>query len=100
MSFLPAPSFDEVVFPLDDDLIGEAQHRCGDVLELMPRSRNQRHPVFEDRDVIEHRLAAVDESRARLPVAATLRSAAQLVDDEGCEPSPSRTRTRSTRLPA
>src|SRR5262249_58234109 len=47
---------------LDDDLLGAAEHRGGDVLELDAEIFRNQLAAGEDRDVFEHRLAAVAEA--------------------------------------
>ena len=78
--FLPAPST-IVVFSLSiDDLLGAAEHVERDVLELDAEVFGDHLAAGEDRDVLQHRLAAIAEAR-RLD-GRDLEAAAQLVDDE------------------
>src|SRR5690606_21328812 len=63
-----------------DDLLGLAEVLPLDVLELDAEVLADQLATGEDRDVLEHRLAAVTEAR-RLD-GADLERAAQLVDDQ------------------
>src|SRR6185437_1765895 len=65
---------------LDDHLLGAAQHVEGHVLELDAEVLGDELAAGEDRDVLEHGLAAVTEAR-RLD-GGDLQSTTQLVDDE------------------
>ncbi len=74
---------DRGVFLLDADPLGAAEHLEGHVLELDAEVFGDHLAAGEDRDVLEHRLAAIAEAR-RLD-GRDLQAAAQLVDDEGGE---------------
>ena len=79
-AFLPAPST-MVVFSFSmTHLLGAAEHRDGHVLELDAEIFGDQLAAGEDRDVLEHRLAAIAEAR-RLH-RRDLEAAAQLVDHE------------------
>ena len=91
-SFLPAPST-IVVFSFSIDLLGAAEHVERDVLELDAEVFADHLAAGQDRDVLEHRLAAVAEAR-RLD-GGDLQAAAQLVDDQVASASPRRLRRRS-----
>src|SRR5262245_65689987 len=65
---------------LDDDLLGAPEHRGGHVLELDAKVFRDQLAAGEDRDVLEHGLAAVAEA-GRLD-GGDLEPAAQLVDHE------------------
>ena len=65
---------------LDHDLLGAAEHGERDGLELDAEVLGDQLAAGEDRDVLQHRLAAVAEAR-RLH-GRDLEAAAQLVDDE------------------
>ena len=81
MSLLLAGAVDDRrVLLLDAHPLGAAEHVEGDVLELDAEILGDRLAGGEDRDVLEHRLAAVAEAR-RLH-GGDLQAAAQLVDDE------------------
>src|SRR5262249_27226422 len=69
-----------VLFLLDDDLLGAAEHLQRHVLELDAEVFRDELAAGEDRDVLEHGLAAVTE--ARCLDGRDLEPAAQLVDDE------------------
>jgi hypothetical protein len=63
-SFLPAPSTIVVLSLSIDDLLGAAEHRRASTFSsLMPSSSEITCAAGEDRDVLEHRLAAVAEAR-------------------------------------
>ena len=68
------------LFLLDDHLLGAAEHGRGDVLELDAEVLRDQLAAGEDRDVLEHGLAAVAEAR-RLH-GRNLQAAAQLVDHQ------------------
>ena len=72
---------DRGVVLLDDDLLGLAEHVERDVLELDAEVLGDQLAAGQDRDVLEHRLAAIAEAR-RLD-GRDLEAAAQLVDDQG-----------------
>ncbi len=72
-----------VDFLVDADALGAAEHLQGDVFELDADLFGDQRAVGQDRDVFEHRLAAIAEAR-RLD-RRDLEAAAQLVDDEGGE---------------
>src|SRR5712672_3042566 len=68
---------------LDDDLLGAPEHRGRHVLELDAEFLRNELTAGEDRDVLEHGLAAVTEAGGF--DGGNLESAAELVDDEGGE---------------
>src|SRR5215813_3589215 len=68
---------------LDDDLLGAPEHGGGHVLELDAELLRNELAAGEDRDVLEHGLAAVAEAGGF--DGGDLESAAKLVDDEGGE---------------
>src|ERR1700757_385803 len=68
---------------LDDDLLGAPEHGGGHVLELDTEFLRNELTAGEDRDVLEHGLAAVAEAGGF--DGGNLESAAELVDDEGGE---------------
>ena len=68
------------LFLLDDHLLGAAQHGRGDVLELDAEILGDQLAAGEDRDVLEHRLAAI--AKARGLYRRDLEAAAQLVDHQ------------------
>ena len=78
--FLPAPSTIVVSSLVMRDALGAAEHVERDVLELDAEVFGDRLAAGQDRDVLEHRLAAIAEAR-RLD-GRDLEAAAQLVDDE------------------
>ena len=80
MSFLPDAVDDRGVLLLDPDALGPAEHLERDVLELDAEVLGDHRAAGEDRDVLEHRLAAIAEAR-RLD-RRHLQAAAQLVDDQ------------------
>src|ERR1700733_3040706 len=65
---------------LDPDALSPAEHLDRDVLQLDAEVLGDHRSASEDRDVLEHRLAAVAETR-RLD-RCDLQAAAQLVDDQ------------------
>src|SRR5262249_48825976 len=65
---------------LDDHLLGAAEHRGGHVLELDAKIFRDQLAAGEDRDVLEHGLAAV--TQAPRPDRTDLEPAAQLVDHQ------------------
>jgi hypothetical protein len=80
-AFLPAPFDDRGVFLLDQDLLGLAEHGERDVLELDAEVFADHLATGQDRDVFQHRLAAIAEAR-RLH-GRDLQAAAQLVHHQG-----------------
>ena len=72
---------DRRVFLVDHDALGAAEHVQRDVLELDAEILADHLALGQDRDVLEHRLAAIAEAR-RLD-GRHLEAAAQLVDDQG-----------------
>ena len=77
---LARPVDDRGVFLLDADALGLAEHLDGHVLELDAEIFRDQRASGEDRDVLEHRLAAVAEAGGL--DGCDLEAAAQLVDDE------------------
>src|SRR5690606_16723004 len=71
---------DRRVFLGDGYALGAAQHVKGDVLELDAEVFGNNLATGEDRDVFEHRLAAVAEAGSL--DGSDLQAATQLVDDE------------------
>src|ERR1700758_2841558 len=71
------------VLLVDHHLLGAAEHRKVDVLELDAEVFRDRLAAGQDRDVLQHGLAAIAEAR-RLD-GGDLQTAAQAVDDEGGE---------------
>src|SRR3546814_283443 len=65
---------------VDRDALGGAEHAERDVFELDPEILGDDFALAQDRDVLEHRLAAIAEAR-RLD-RGDLQTATQLVDDE------------------
>src|SRR6185369_2633984 len=65
---------------LDDHLLGAAEHGRSHVLELDAEVFRDELTAGEDRDVLEHRLAAIAEARSFH--GRDLEAAAQLVDDQ------------------
>ena len=81
MSALLAGAVDDRgVLLVDAHALGAAEHRERDVLELDAEVFGDHLAAGQDRDVLEHRLAAIAEAR-RLD-GRDLQAAAQLVDDE------------------
>ena len=78
--FLPRAVDDRRVFLLDAHPLGLAEHLKGHVLELDAEVLGDHGAGGEDRDVFEHRLAAISEA-GRLD-GRDLEAAAQLVDDK------------------
>src|ERR1700690_2510777 len=74
---------DRGVFLVDHDLLGAAKHVEGDVLKLDAEIFRDRLTAGQDRDVLQHGLAAIAEAR-RLD-GGDLQTATQAVDDEGGE---------------
>src|SRR5207302_2223850 len=74
---------DRRVVLVDADLLGAAELVELDVLELDAQLLEDGGAAGDDRDVLEHRLAAVAEARGL--DGADLERAAELVDDEGGE---------------
>src|SRR5690606_15692800 len=74
---------DRRVFLGDGDALRTAQHFKGNVLELDAEVFGDDLAAGQDRDVLEHCLAAVAEARSL--DSSNLQAAAQLVDDERCE---------------
>src|SRR5262249_48204935 len=68
---------------LDDDLLGAPEHGSGHVLELDPEFFRNELTAGEDRDVLEHGLAAIAEAGGF--DGGNLEPAAERVDDEGGE---------------
>src|SRR5476649_1790317 len=68
------------VFLVDHHLLGAAQHGDGDVLELDAEIFRDRLAAGQDRDVLQHGLAAIAEARSLHR--RDLEAAAQFVDDE------------------
>ena len=66
------------LFLLDDDLLGAAKHGRGHVLELDAEIFGNQLAAGEDRDVLEHGLAAIAEAGSLHR--GNLQAAAQLVD--------------------
>ena len=81
--FSPAPSTIGGLVLGDGDLAGLAEHVEADVLELHAEFLGDDLAAGQDRDVLQHRLAAVTEAR-RLH-GGDLEAAAQLVDHQGCQ---------------
>ena len=81
MSVLAGAVDDRGVLLLDPDPLGFAEHLKGHVLELDAEVLGDHRAGGKDRDVLEHRLAAIAEAR-RLD-RRHLQAAAQLVDDQG-----------------
>ena len=79
--FSPAPSTIGGLVLGDGDLAGLAEHVEADVLELHAEFLGDDLAAGQDRDVLQHRLAAIAEAR-RLH-GRDLEPAAQLVDDQG-----------------
>src|SRR5258708_507082 len=71
------------VFLLDHYLLGAAEHAHRHLVEFDAEIFRDRLSAGEDRDVFEHRLAAIAESRSLYR--RDLEAAAQFVDDERCE---------------
>src|SRR5712675_1907735 len=69
------------VLLVDHHLLGAAEHLQRDVLELDAEIFRDRRAAGQDRDVLQHRLAAVAEARGL--DGCDLQPAAQTVDDEG-----------------
>src|SRR5712675_517939 len=69
------------VLLVDHHLLGAAEHLQRDVLELDAEVFRDRRAAGQDRDVLQHRLAAVAEARGL--DGCDLQPAAQTVDDEG-----------------
>src|SRR5207248_3255762 len=80
IGLLPAAVDDRRVLLLDADLLGLAEHVERDILELDAEILADDLTRCQDRDVLEHRLAAIAEAR-RLH-GRNLEAASQLVDDE------------------
>src|SRR4029077_3970104 len=80
VDLLAGTMHDGGVFLVDHHLLGAAEHVDRDVLELDAEIFTDRLATGEDRDVLQHRFAAVAEARRfhRCDLEAT----AQLVDDE------------------
>src|ERR1700723_65307 len=74
---------DRGVFLVDHHLLGAAKHVEGDVLKLDAEIFRDRLAAGQDRDVLQHGLAAIAEAR-RLD-GGDLQTATQAVDDEGGE---------------
>src|SRR6266436_5056405 len=74
---------DRGVLLLDHHLLGAAQHGDRDILQLDAEIFRDCLPAGQDRNVLQHRLAAIAEAR-RLD-GRDLEAAAQLVDDQGSE---------------
>jgi hypothetical protein len=68
------------LFLLYDHFFGAAQHGGRDVFELDAEVFGDQLTAGEDRDVLEHRLAAIAESRGLH--CGDLQTATQLVDDQ------------------
>src|ERR1017187_10162877 len=68
------------VFLVDHHLLGAAQHVDGDVLELDAEIFRDRLAAGQDRDVLQHGLAAIAEARSL--DGRDLQTTAQLVDDQ------------------
>src|SRR5207253_4940294 len=66
---------------VDGDALGLAEHSDGDVLELDAEVFADHLTRSQDRDVLEHRLAAIAEARSL--DGRDLEATAKLVDDEG-----------------
>src|SRR5665647_2538815 len=71
------------VFLVDHHLLGAAQHVDGDVLELDAEIFRDRLAAGQDRDVLQHGLAAISEARSL--DGRDLQAATETVDDEGGE---------------
>src|SRR5580704_315583 len=80
VALLAGAVHDRGLLLFDDHLLGPAEHRDRHVLELDAEILGNELAAGEDRDILEHRLAAVAEAR-RLH-GRDLEAAAQLVDDE------------------
>src|SRR5436305_5475057 len=80
IGLLAAAIDDRRVFLLDADLLGLAEHVERDILELDAEILADDLTGCQDRDVLEHRLAAIAEAR-RLD-RGHLETTAQLIDDE------------------
>ena len=80
IAILTGAVHDRGLFLLDDHLLGAAEHGRGDVLELDAEIFGDQLAAGEDRDILQHGLAAVAEAR-RLD-GSDLEAAAQLIDDE------------------
>ncbi len=80
-SFLPAPLNDGGVLGVDADLLGLAEVGELHGLELLAEVLEERRAAGQDRQVFEHRLAAIAVARGLDRT--DLDDAAELVDDEG-----------------
>src|SRR6476659_8583203 len=74
---------DRRIVLIDRHALGAAEHRGGDVLELDAEILGDHLALGQDRDILEHRLAAIAEARSLY--GRDLEAAAQLVDDQGGE---------------
>src|SRR5437667_3255663 len=74
---------DRGVFLVDHHLLGAAEHLQRDVLELDAEIFRDRLTTGQDRDVLQHGLAAIAEARSL--DGGDLEAATQTVDDEGGE---------------
>src|SRR5438093_1414668 len=71
------------VFLVDHHLLGAAEHLQGDVLELDAEIFRDRLTTGQNRDVLQHGLAAIAETRSLH--GSNLQATTQTVDDEGGE---------------
>src|SRR5207245_6504068 len=74
---------DRGVFLVDHHLLGAAEHLQGDVLELDAEIFRDRLTAGQNRDVLQHGLAAIAEARSL--DGGDLEATTQTVDDEGGE---------------
>src|SRR5438874_11133689 len=83
VSPLAGTADDGGVFLVDHHLLGAAEHLQGDVLELDAEIFRDRLTTGQNRDVLQHGLAAIAEARSL--DGGNLEAATQTVDDEGGE---------------
>src|SRR3546814_19354906 len=85
---------------VDRDALGGAEHAERDVFELDPETLGDDFALAQDRDVLEHRLAAIAEAR-RLPRGALQHATQHVYDERGQRPAldvPALDPPRTTRL--
>src|SRR2546421_10384685 len=80
VGFLAGAVDDGGVLLVDHHLLGAAEHLQRDVLELDAEIFRDRRAAGQDRDVLQHRLAAIAEARSL--DGCDLQAAAQTVDDQ------------------
>src|SRR5258705_10096541 len=81
VGLLAGAVYDGGVLLVDHHLLGAAEHGERDVLELDAEIFRDRRAAGQDRDVLQHRLAAIAEAGSL--DGCDLQAAAQTVDDEG-----------------